>query len=236
MIFSGRFKKMGHSLSYLFIYLFMLLGFTPKINAQSECEVHRDTLYLIALWEQQFHSYPYNVTVQPNEGYVWSKIIEKKTIDTSRYELMVKSFYSESVFCFDLYWDLQESRVANCKNNYPREDYLSMMLRFEDQMDSLNNPHYYRTKSFTIYNDTIYTRESHDFDTVVATVNVSVSFCKLIVDYYIIPITPESPIPTSTVDLQYKELPYSFPYRYQLKQIVKILPLEERERIIFYGN
>lgn len=80
MIFSGRFKKMGHSLSYLFIYLFMLLGFTPKINAQSECEVHRDTLYLIALWEQQFHSYPYNVTVQPNEGYVWSKIIEKKRL------------------------------------------------------------------------------------------------------------------------------------------------------------
>lgn len=227
MICCRKLKPMVHKNKIIGFFLLIFLGWVYQLKAQSECVLYRDTLYLVTLREQQHVSKPYEVRLEPNTGQVWVKGINSFFIDSSNYENMVRSLYSNSVFGYELYFDFFHEGNY-CKDYYPPVKIDTIIENYENQQDSLSQTLYFTRYQLMLHDTEYYNRDFND--TVIANVLVDVYVNKLIIDYFIVPIKP---IRTSTTDLEYKSLPYDLSYRYLVKRIVKILPLNERDVLQF---
>ena len=158
MICCRKLKPMVHKNKIIGFFLLIFLGWVYQLKAQSECVLYRDTLYLVTLREQQHVSKPYEVRLEPNTGQVWVKGINSFFIDSSNYENMVRSLYSNSVFGYELYLDFFHEGNY-CKDYYPPVKIDTIIENYENQQDSLSQTLYFTRYQLMLHDTEYYNRD-----------------------------------------------------------------------------
>lgn len=211
----------------------LIILLTPLIvNGQGNCTIYTDTLYYIGLRECTEVIFPCKLELEPNQGFVWVKNLDRFIIDTSSYEKMVTSFYTNSVWAANFFFEEISETVYSspCMSSITKNE-KEKLCKDGMYKDSFfcnagakyiyRYPYDIRLQNTKFYQDDF--AINRDIDTITANVDVYISVCRMVISYLKVPFTYNEGY---TTDLQFDKRNYPLKYRYKLIQIKEFLPIE----------